>query len=155
MGDSNLLRQLRDIVGSRYLLTGNRRTAAYVKGFREGYGPALAVVKPANLWQQWQALEACVKANVIVIMQAANTGLTGGSTPVPGCDRQWSSTPPESVRFEYWKNSNRSLHCLAPPCSIWKKSWRPKTDCPTQLLAHPVSVRPLLAVSVIILVELW
>jgi len=88
MSNHELLKQLRDIVGRRYLLIGDRRMAPYVKGFREGYGPALAVVKPANLWQQWQALEACVKANVIVIMQAANTGLTGGSTPVPGCDRQ-------------------------------------------------------------------
>ena len=111
MDDSNLLRQLRDIVGSRYLLTGNRRTAAYVKGFREGYGPALAVVKPANLWQQWQALEACVKANVIVIMQAANTGLTGGNASA-GCDRRWSSTPPESVRFEYWKTATDR-------CTVW------------------------------------
>ena len=88
MSNHELLKQLRDIVGRRYLLIGDRRMAPYVKGFREGYGPALAVVKPANSWQQWQALEACVKANVIVIMQAANTGLTGGSTPVPGCDRQ-------------------------------------------------------------------
>ncbi|GAA5133518.1 D-lactate dehydrogenase [Thalassotalea piscium] len=75
------------IVGKRNVLTSERKTAPYRKGFREGHGPALAVVKPLTLWQQWQLLEACVKANVIVIMQAANTGLTGGSTPTQGCDR--------------------------------------------------------------------
>ncbi|MDG0969566.1 MAG: D-lactate dehydrogenase [Porticoccaceae bacterium] len=82
------LKTLCSIVGWQYVLTGDRRTAPYVKGFREGYGPALAVVKPKNLWQQWQVLEACIKADIIVVMQAANTGLTGGSTPVPGCDRE-------------------------------------------------------------------
>ena len=75
------------IVGSRHVLTSERATAPFRKAFREGGGPALAVVKPATLWQQWQVLEACVKADVIIIMQAANTGLTGGSTPTENCDR--------------------------------------------------------------------
>ncbi len=34
-----------------------------------------------SLLEQWQVLQAAVDANCIVIMQAANTGLTGGSTP--------------------------------------------------------------------------
>ena len=38
----------------------------------------LAVVRPGNLVQQWRVLQACVDAGKIVIMQAANTGLTGG-----------------------------------------------------------------------------
>lgn len=75
------------IAGSRHVLTSERATAPFRKGFREGQGPALAVVKPSTLWQQWQLLEACINANVIVIMQAANTSLTGGSTPTEGCDR--------------------------------------------------------------------
>ena len=33
------------------------------------------------MWEQWQVLEACVAADVIVISQAANTGITGGSNP--------------------------------------------------------------------------
>jgi D-lactate dehydrogenase len=82
-----LISHFKKIVGSRYVLTSERATAPFRKGFREGQGPALAVVKPATLWQQWQLLEACVNANVIIIMQAANTGLTGGSTPTQGCDR--------------------------------------------------------------------
>jgi D-lactate dehydrogenase len=83
-----LILQFREIVGTRHVLTSERTTAPYRKGFREGVGPALAVVKPKNLWQQWQVLEACVESGVIVIMQAANTGLTGGSTPTQGCDRR-------------------------------------------------------------------
>src|SRR4029077_1295460 len=50
-------------------------------GFRFGSGPVLAVVRPGRLVEQWKVLNACVTANKIIIMQAANTGLTGGSTP--------------------------------------------------------------------------
>jgi len=50
-------------------------------GFRFGNGPALAVVRPGNLVEQWRVLKACVASNKIIVMQAANTGLTGGSTP--------------------------------------------------------------------------
>jgi len=88
MSRSALITCFKKIVGSRHVLTSERATAPFRTGFREGQGPALAVVKPATLWQQWQLLDACVKANVIVIMQAANTGLTGGSTPSQGCDRE-------------------------------------------------------------------
>lgn len=76
-----LLAQLQHIVGARYLLTGERKTERYRKGFRSGAGSALAVVFPSTLLQQWQLLQACVAADTIVIMQAANTGLTEGSTP--------------------------------------------------------------------------
>lgn len=48
----------------------------------------LAVVRPGTLLEMWRVLEACHKAGTIIICQAANTGLTGGSTPVPqGYDR--------------------------------------------------------------------
>lgn len=76
-----LLTQLQHIVGARYLLTGKRQTERYRSGFRSGAGSALAVVFPSTLLQQWQLLQACVAADTIVIMQAANTGLTEGSTP--------------------------------------------------------------------------
>ncbi|AJJ63501.1 D-lactate dehydrogenase [Yersinia aldovae] len=75
------LAQLQHIVGARYLLSGDRQTERYRTGFRSGSGAALAVVFPSTLLQQWQILQACVAADTIVIMQAANTGLTEGSTP--------------------------------------------------------------------------
>lgn len=79
---------LRAIVGQKHLKTSVSQTARYRQGFRSGGGEALAVVLPHTLLQQWQVLQACVDADVIVIMQAANTGLTEGSTPVSeGYDR--------------------------------------------------------------------
>jgi D-lactate dehydrogenase len=76
-----LLSQLRAVVGGSHLLTSGRRTRPYRTGFRSGGGPALAVVRPGSLVECWQVLRLCVEAGVAVIMQAANTGLTGGSTP--------------------------------------------------------------------------
>ena len=37
--------------------------------------------KPANFIELWRLLKICITQDFIVIMQAANTGLTGGSTP--------------------------------------------------------------------------
>jgi D-lactate dehydrogenase len=41
----------------------------------------IAVVRPGSLVEQWRVLKSVIAAEKIVIMQAANTGLTGGSTP--------------------------------------------------------------------------
>ena len=51
------------------------------KGWRYGAGNTLAVLKPDKLSDIWRILQICVEHDIIVIMQAANTGLTGGSTP--------------------------------------------------------------------------
>ncbi len=75
------IEQLKAIVGPRHVLTKPDSTLRYRMGFRFGNGPALAVVRPGNLVEQWRVLKACVASNKIIIMQAANTGLTGGSTP--------------------------------------------------------------------------
>ncbi len=77
----DLVRQLRAIAGARHVLTGSRATARFCAGFRFGQGPVLAVVRPGGLVEQWRALKACHAAGAAIIMQAANTGLTGGSTP--------------------------------------------------------------------------
>ena len=53
----------------------------FTTGIRFGSGSALAVFEPASLLDFWQILKACVAADCIVICQAANTGITGGSTP--------------------------------------------------------------------------
>ncbi|KUJ73187.1 D-lactate dehydrogenase [Ruegeria marisrubri] len=87
MTDQDLIRQLRAIVGRRHVLTGEKRTKRFRKGFRSGEGEALAVVRPGSLLEQWRVLQACVAADKIVIMQAANTGLTEGSTPKGSYDR--------------------------------------------------------------------
>ncbi len=87
MTDAQLLDALRGIVGRRHLLTGARATERFRRGFRSGEGEALCVVQPGSLLEQWKVLQACVAADKIVIMQAANTGLTEGSTPSGRYDR--------------------------------------------------------------------
>jgi D-lactate dehydrogenase len=79
--NTRFLDQLRMIVGRGHVLTSEAGTRRYRTGFRFGTGPALAVVRPGSLVEQWKVLQACAAANKIIIMQAANTGLTGGSTP--------------------------------------------------------------------------
>lgn len=81
MQTSTLIQSLSDSVGRPYVLFGARKTAYYRRGFRSGNGTATAVVFPATLLEQWLVLKVCVQANAVVIMQAANTGLTEGSTP--------------------------------------------------------------------------
>jgi D-lactate dehydrogenase (quinone) len=81
MSDAELISDLEKIVGARHVLTAPLATRRYRKGFRCGDGPALAVVRPGSLVEMWRSLRACSEAGKIVLMQAANTGLTGGSTP--------------------------------------------------------------------------
>lgn len=76
-----LLSTLAVIVGRRNVLTHPRATSRFRKGFRFGDGPVLAVTRPGSLIEMWRVLNACSQAGKIVLMQAANTGLTGGSTP--------------------------------------------------------------------------
>lgn len=80
-GAVTLLAQLRAIVGDAHVLCGDKPTRRFRKGYRFGDGPVLAVVRPGTLLEQWRVLQAVVAADAVVIMQAANTGLTGGSTP--------------------------------------------------------------------------
>ena len=77
----SLIASIRDVVGQAYLLTDQAKKQPYTKGFRFGAGEALAVVRPGTLVEIWRVLKLCVESDVAVIMQAANTGLTGGSTP--------------------------------------------------------------------------
>lgn len=79
--NSKLLSDLKHIVGNGHVLTSPSSTSRFRKGFRFGDGPALAVVRPGSLVEHWRVLNACISAGKIVLMQAANTGLTGGSTP--------------------------------------------------------------------------
>ncbi|GAJ28574.1 D-lactate dehydrogenase [Acidomonas methanolica] len=81
MSGTAFLNSLRALVGRRHVLTSDSATYRYRKGFRCGEGPVLAVVRPGSLVELWRVAQACVSAGKIVLMQAANTGLTGGSVP--------------------------------------------------------------------------
>jgi len=79
--NTDFINDLTRLVGPAHLLTDAAKTARYRKGFRSGQGDALAVVFPGTLLELWRVLSACVAADKIILMQAANTGLTEGSTP--------------------------------------------------------------------------
>ncbi|WP_455916856.1 D-lactate dehydrogenase [Pantoea agglomerans] len=79
--DSGVITRLEQVLGKEQVLTSDDSKAYYTKGFRVGGGNALAVAIPQTLMQLWQVLQACVACDTIILMQAANTGVTGGSTP--------------------------------------------------------------------------
>lgn len=70
-----------EIMGRKHVLTSARATAPFTTGDRFGTGEVLAVLRPGSLVDMWRALQVCVDHDLIVITQAANTGLTGGSGP--------------------------------------------------------------------------
>ena len=69
------------VVQPHQILTTKRRTQSYSTGIKIGGGDVEAVILPKSLLEIWRVLELCVKHNKIIIMQAANTGVTAGSTP--------------------------------------------------------------------------
>jgi len=87
MTDSALVDDLKAILGDRRVLTDPAASERWRTGWRSGGGPAEAVIMPQTLVQMWRALKACVAHDRIVIMQAANTGLTEGSAPNGDYDR--------------------------------------------------------------------
>ena len=80
--EQEFIQSVTAIVGKSHILTKAVDVAPHSTGWRFGGGPALAVIFPQSLYAQWQVLEQCVKHDIIVLMQASNTGLTGGSTPM-------------------------------------------------------------------------
>lgn len=76
-----LISKLTEITSKKNVRTNRLLTEYYRSGFRSGRGEALAIVWPETLLQQWKVLQACVEHNVIIVMQAAKTGLTEGSAP--------------------------------------------------------------------------
>lgn len=85
--EAGIVEQLREAVGQRHVRTDAQATNPFTRGYRYGSGPCLAVVQPGTLVEMWRVLQVCVRCDVVVIMQAANTGLTGGSTPHGDYDR--------------------------------------------------------------------
>ena len=84
---TNHLNKIIEIVGTRYVLTSNRKTEPYRTGFRHSTGEACAVIRPGTLLEFWHTIQACIEYDAAIIIQAANTGLTAGSTPAIGYNR--------------------------------------------------------------------
>ena len=83
----SIINEFKNIVGDENVLTDPSKTAPYFKGFRYGAGQASGVIIPRSLVELWQVAKNCVKHDQIMILQASNTGLTGGSTPFGDYDR--------------------------------------------------------------------
>ena len=113
MTPEELVRGLKMIVGPRYVLTRAEDVARYATGFRFGSGTALAAVRPGNLVELWRCAQRCVEAQAIIIPQAANTGLTGGSTPYGDYGRLVVILNTTRIRGVYPINDGRQVVCLA------------------------------------------
>lgn len=81
MQNSLIINEFRTLLKPHQVLVTESAKSSYLKGFRVGKGEAIAVVIPETLLEMWKTLELCVKHDVIMILQASNTGVTGGSTP--------------------------------------------------------------------------
>ena len=83
-----LLTALAAVVGTTNVLTKPSQQQSYVQGAIETITDAtIAVVIPHSLVALWRVINICAAFDVIIIAQAANTGLTGGSTPNGDYDR--------------------------------------------------------------------
>ncbi len=78
---SKVINEFESFIGKKFVITNKWQKQPFINGWRYGSGDALVVLKPGNLLELWRVLELCVSNDFIIIMQAANTGLTGGSTP--------------------------------------------------------------------------
>ncbi|WP_326523539.1 D-lactate dehydrogenase [Sphingomonas sp.] len=113
MKSAEFLSELTRVAGRRQVLTGDRATRPYTSGFRFGAGRVAAVVRPAGLVEMWRVLQLCVKADRIVILQAANTGLTGGSTPWgEDYDREVVIISPMAIDAVHPIDEGRQVVCL-------------------------------------------
>ena len=81
MTGSEIIEQLKSVVGHKGILSSKSKTAYYRSGFRSGFGGSVGVVFPKSLIELWETLKVCVDANCAIIMQATKTGLTEGSSP--------------------------------------------------------------------------
>lgn len=109
---TGLIETLRAIVGRKHLLVGDGATRRFTTGYRFGQGPALAVVRPASLVELWRVVGTCVRADVILIFQSANTGLTGGSTPNGVYDRPVVLINTLRIKGIYKIDNGKQVICL-------------------------------------------
>jgi D-lactate dehydrogenase len=77
----DILSAFERVLSAKNISADPSKNAHYRTGWRSGEGSALAVLFPQTLIQLWGSLKIAVSHNLIIVMQAANTGLTEGSTP--------------------------------------------------------------------------
>jgi len=85
--EASALDKFRTIVGIDNVLDGHKettQTAGFLKGARLGRGTALAICRPTKVSQVPLLLQTAVDSGCVVVVQGANTGLTGASVPRSG-----------------------------------------------------------------------
>jgi FAD/FMN-containing dehydrogenase len=78
---TELLEQLRTIVGAANVLTGGDLSAYEQDWRKREHGKSLAVVRPASTLEVAAVVKACAAAGVSIVPQGGNTGMVVGSTP--------------------------------------------------------------------------
>lgn len=106
------LRDFTKIISKRHVLTKHRETKPYRTGYRSGTGQCFAVLRPGTLLEMWQILQKCIQYDLIVIVQAANTGLTAGSSPTNGYDRDVIIISTRRISKIFYLNSFAQAICL-------------------------------------------
>ena len=81
LDDEKILLLFESALSASNISADPKKNVHYRKGWRSGGGSALAVLFPQTLIELWDAIKIAVANNLIIVMQAANTGLTEGSTP--------------------------------------------------------------------------
>jgi FAD/FMN-containing dehydrogenase len=83
--NSNLIKQLIELLGSNYVLTSPQDKQPYLTENRGLYqGEAVAIVKPRTATQISAIVNLCSDAGISISPQGGNTGLVGGQTPKGG-----------------------------------------------------------------------
>ena len=85
--NKNLYSKIVNIVGKKNFLIKDKEKTPYITGWRAEAGECEFVVLPDTLLNMWTVLKLCIENNKYILMQAANTSLTGGSTPCGKYDK--------------------------------------------------------------------
>lgn len=109
-----LITEMQQIVGKKNTVTNQAEVIDFCKGQNYGSGEASFVIKPRTLLELWQALNKAIQYDCIVIMQATNTGLTGGSTPFGNdYDREVIIISTQNIKGVRAINNGKQVVCLA------------------------------------------
>ena len=81
MPQSELLQNLRALVGESHVLSDGDLSAYELDWRGRERGKALAVVRPGSTQEVAAVVKACVAAGVSMVPQGGNTGMVVGSTP--------------------------------------------------------------------------
>jgi len=74
-------KELLNELGSKNVFFDDKKKSIYTSGWRMPPAKCEVVVTPTSLIKMWKTLKILNKFDKVIIMQASNTSLTGGSTP--------------------------------------------------------------------------